>query len=79
MEMTEDEEMIHAIQMDAIYYVLERTASARSNVERVAKFALDSTKYKGQTTGSNKVACDVAADLIGNMQITAARAAQRPS
>ena len=39
MEMTEDEETIHAIQMDAIYYVLERAANARSNVERVGKFA----------------------------------------
>lgn len=35
---------------------------------------LDSTKYKGQTTGSNKVAARRgAADLIENMQITAAQ------
>lgn len=40
--------------MDAIYYALER--AARSFVRTKLARALDGTKYKGQTTGSNKVA-----------------------
>lgn len=48
------------------YAMLERGTS------REVCALLDSTKYKGQTTGSNKVAVRRgAADLIENMQITA--------